>query len=133
MSGPDSIQMLTFITGAVIILTTVVAYKSPEYDMKLKALVDVLSAGLGFWLVAYTCLVVHDSSRRKDGMYKNLIVILSLTAILVWVFNGNIAGAHDQPEVSGAGGGWKDVALNVARPLALGSMFALPYLWYNRA
>jgi hypothetical protein len=129
MASLDPIQMLTFFTGAVVILCTVFTFKSPEADMRVKTLIDILQSGLGFWLVAYTSLVVHDGGRRKDTMYKYLIVLVSVAAWLLWIFNGEVTpeGSH----VESTRGGWKDVAEQVARPLALGSMFALPYLWYN--
>lgn len=129
MAGLDSIQMLTFFTGAVVILCTVFTFKSPTADMRVRTLIDILQSGLGFWLVAYTSLVVHDGGSRKDNMYKYLIVLLSVTAWILWIFNGEIGA--DNAAVESATGGWKDVAEQVARPLALGSMFALPYLWYN--
>lgn len=144
MAGLDKLQVLTFLFGITVIVTTILTYQATSYDGKLQNLVDILTNGLAFFFVAYSALVISDK-KSESLMYKYLLIVVALTAWAVWIFagkrstidfaalvsGGEVNSAVTVPTDDGATGGWDAVAANIARPLALGSLFMWPYLWFH--
>ena len=134
MVSVDKVQFLTFVMGVIVLTCTILSYQNTSYNAQLRNLVDVLQSGLGFLFVAYAALV-KTTALKEERTYKMFILAVTLGSWLVWILLGKldletgssapVAGPID----SATAGGWDAVAAQVARPLALGSMFVLPYLF----
>ena len=137
MVGFDKIQFLTFAMGVIVLTCTILSYQNTTYNRTLRKLVDILQSGLGFLFVAYAALLKAEASSKEYKTYKMFILAVTLTSWIVWIFLGKLVVTQDigdssvrnVPVDEDAQGGWDNVALMVARPLALGSMFVLPYLY----
>lgn len=140
MIGLDKLQVLTFLMGVIVVLCTIIVYQSTDLDNAFHRLIDLLSNGLAFFFIAYSiCVNVEtDKSGYKDSrsMYTGFLVLTSVVAWALWIFGGRgvvtavgADGERFQADDSSGDTKWNRVALEVARPLALGSMFVLPYIF----
>ena len=128
----DKMLMLTFLLGAIVIVCTILAYQNTGAPMQVRCLLDILQSGLGFYFVAYSVLAVSTDTNLQ--MYRYFILFMSLLSWLIWILLGKLSVEATSAVIPGpienaTLGGWDAVADKVARPLALGSMFALPYVF----
>ena len=139
MIGLDKLQVLTFLMGVIVVTAAILAWTNPTIDQNAwHRLIDLLQTGLAFYFVAYSIAVNIETTgkgRSTRGMYTAFLVLTSLASWLIWIISGTgvvgIAGTGTEflPLDSTTDNGWNRVANQVARPLALGSLFVLPYVF----
>ncbi len=131
--------ILTFLMAVLVVLTTVLTYQNSAQQGATGRFVDLLSTGLTFFFIAYAAAIVYETrGNRGSGllksMYVGIAVVTSVTAWLLWILNGSFhdsfnTGGDNQAIDSAESTPWQRVSTQVARPLALGSLFVLPYLY----
>ena len=125
----DKVQFVTFVFGVIVLTSTILSYNATVYNSQLQNLMDVLTSGLGFLFVAYAAILKSEGGKEMKS-YKMVILAITLTSWFVWIFLGKLlSNTVGTATDSSPAGGWDNVAARVARPLALGSMFVLPYLF----
>lgn len=138
MVALEKMAILTFLMAVLVVLTTVLTYQNSAQQGATGRFVDLLSTGLTFFFIAYAAAIVYETrGNRGSGllksMYVGIAVITSVTAWLLWILNGtftDLSLGGDNLALDSAGSTpWMRVSTQVARPLALGSLFVLPYLY----
>lgn len=140
MSSLDSYQLLTLIFGVVVIGKVVTDYnkKADGLTPKLANFYNVVTLGLPFLFACYAFLI-SGATGDSAYTYKMLVIGLSLASFILFIASGN----GDTVGVDSAGsmwiGGpsgsfttaWKSVAGRTGLPLAIGSLFALPLVYFS--
>lgn len=122
MAGFDKLQLLTLIFGAVVILDVVTAYNASAPDQRLLQLLEVLQQGIFVFFAGYAVVVTASASASQYNMYKWFIILLALAAWLFVLINTDASTSS----------GWGAVRQQVANPLAVGSLMALPVVLVAR-
>lgn len=136
----EKLAVLTFLMAVLVVLTTVLTYQNSAQEGSTGRFIDLLSTGLTFYFIAYGAAVSYETRGNRGGSlmktaYVGICLITALTTWLLWILNGTFrvvtgAAGDDRVALDSAGStGWNRVATQVARPLALGSLFVLPYLY----
>ena len=120
----DSYQLLTLIFGGTIILATLLEYNNTDYNENFKALMRVAEGVLAVFFAAYA-LISSSARGREASMYKNLILVLGIGALIIVVAQKTTA-ADCQAQLASPAGGWDQVNALVTYRLAQGALFALP-------
>jgi len=138
MAMIEKMAVLTFLMAVLVVLTVVLTYQNNAQNGSVGRFVDLLSTGLTFFFIAYAAAVVYETrGNRGSGliksMYVGIVLITSVTSWLMWILNGTFTdiglGGDNVALDSADSTPWQRVSTQVARPLALGSLFALPYLY----
>ena len=141
MIAIEKLQVLTFLMGVIVVLVSILAYSDTSMGASWHRLIDLLTNGLAFFFIAYAIAVNAETTGSRTrgfgtrGMYTAFLVLTCLVSWALWIFNGNLenfegdAFLDSVPANVSGDSGWKRVSTQVARPLALGSLFVLPYIY----
>ena len=143
MIAIEKLQVLTFLMGVIVVLVSILAYSNTSMGASWHRLIDLLTNGLTFFFIAYAIAVNAETTGSRTrftgfgtrGMYTAFLVLTCLVSWALWIFNGSFqtsdgdAFLDSMPGNVSGDSGWKRVSTQVARPLALGSLFVLPYIY----
>ena len=124
-----SFQILTIFFAGIVITTTILQYNNWTGQLNFSQFFEALAQSLGFLLAVYVYLVavgkreiIANVGARAGNMQVNFYKLFALVLILLaWIL----------VFVSNPTASWNRVQDNVAKPIANGSLFALPLIFFG--